>query len=122
MRTVADVPMRDTVPINGVMTGPRSVRWLPHAPATLLWVEALDKGDLRNAVPHRDRIVTLAAPFAGDPSEVGENRISLRRRELDGKGVDSPDRERSRIAHDTDLGAERELERAAKALGPPPAG
>ena len=39
-------------------------------PATLLWVEALDKGDLRNAVPHRDRIVTLAAPFAGDPAEV----------------------------------------------------
>ena len=72
MRTVADVPMRDTVPINGVITGPRSVRWLPHAPATLLWVEALDKGDLRNAVPHRDRMVTLAAPFAGDPSEVAK--------------------------------------------------
>ena len=72
VRTVADVPMRDTVPINGVITGPRSVRWLPHAPATLLWVEALDKGDLRNAVPHRDRMVTLAAPFAGDPSEVAK--------------------------------------------------
>ena len=41
-------------------------------PATLLWVEALDKGDLRNAVPHRDRMVTLAAPFAGDPSEVAK--------------------------------------------------
>ena len=72
VRTVADVPMRDTVPINGVITGPRSVRWLPHAPATLLWVEALDKGDLRNAVPHRDRMVTLAAPFAGDPGEVAK--------------------------------------------------
>jgi dipeptidyl aminopeptidase/acylaminoacyl peptidase len=72
VQAVADVPMRDTVPINGVMTGPRSVRWLPHAPATLLWVEALDKGDLRNAVPHRDRIVTLPAPFAGDPAEVAK--------------------------------------------------
>ena len=72
VRAVADMPMRDTVPINGVMTGPRSVRWLPQAPATLLWVEALDKGDLRNAVPYRDRIVTLAAPFVGEPTDAAK--------------------------------------------------
>jgi dipeptidyl aminopeptidase/acylaminoacyl peptidase len=69
VRTVADVPMGDTIPINGVMTGPRSYRWNPREPATLLWVEALDKGDIRNEVPHRDRIVTLAAPFTGEPAE-----------------------------------------------------
>lgn len=69
VRTVADVPMGDTIPINGVITGPRSYRWLPREPATLLWVEALDKGDIRNDVPHRDRIVTLAAPFTGEPTE-----------------------------------------------------
>jgi dipeptidyl aminopeptidase/acylaminoacyl peptidase len=72
VRSIADLPMMDTVPINGVPTGPRSIRWIPQAPATLLWVEALDKGDLRNAVPHRDRIVTLAAPFAGEPLEVAK--------------------------------------------------
>jgi dipeptidyl aminopeptidase/acylaminoacyl peptidase len=69
VRTVADVPMGDTVPINGVMTGPRAYSWLPNEPATLLWVEALDGGDIRNRVPHRDRILTLAAPFTGEPVE-----------------------------------------------------
>jgi dipeptidyl aminopeptidase/acylaminoacyl peptidase len=69
VRTVADVPMGDAIPINGVMTGPRSYRWVPVEPATLLWVEALDKGDIRNEVPHRDRILTLAAPFAGEAME-----------------------------------------------------
>jgi dipeptidyl aminopeptidase/acylaminoacyl peptidase len=70
VRTIADVPMRDAVPINGVLTGPRSYRWAPLEPATLVWVEALDGGDLRNDVPHRDRVLTLAAPFAAAPMEV----------------------------------------------------
>ena len=72
LRTVADVPMSDTVPINGVITGARSYQWIPSEPATLLWVEALDKGDLRNAVPHRDRLLTLKAPFSGEPTEVAK--------------------------------------------------
>ena len=67
---VASQPLEDKVPINGVATGPRSVQWRPSAPATLLWVEALDGGDLKNHVPNRDRIVSLAAPFTGDPREV----------------------------------------------------
>jgi dipeptidyl aminopeptidase/acylaminoacyl peptidase len=72
VRTVADVPMGDVVPILGVHTGPRSYRWHPIEPATLIWVEALDKGDLKNNVPHRDRVLALKAPFAGEPSEVAK--------------------------------------------------
>jgi dipeptidyl aminopeptidase/acylaminoacyl peptidase len=74
VRTIADVPMRDRVPINGVITGPRSHRWAPLDPATLVWVEALDGGDLRTTVPHRDRVVALAAPFAGEPVEVAKTQ------------------------------------------------
>jgi dipeptidyl aminopeptidase/acylaminoacyl peptidase len=74
IRAVADVPMGDTVPINGVMTGPRAYRWVPTEPATIMWVEALDKGDIKNDVPSRDRIVTLKAPFAGDPAEVAKTQ------------------------------------------------
>ena len=70
VRTVADVPMADTVPINGVITGPRAQRWAPLDPASLLWVEALDKGDIKNKVPHRDKIMTLTAPFTSEPVEV----------------------------------------------------
>lgn len=74
VRSIADVPMRDSVPINGVVTGPRSYRWVPHLPATLLWVEALDTGDLRNSVPNRDRLVTLPAPFTAEPAEVARTQ------------------------------------------------
>jgi dipeptidyl aminopeptidase/acylaminoacyl peptidase len=67
---VASLPLEDRVPINGVMTGPRSIQWRPNDPATLLWVEALDKGDLKNKVPNRDRLLALKAPFTGEPREV----------------------------------------------------
>ena len=72
VRAIADVPMGDVVPINGVMTGPRAYRWHPLEPATLIWVEALDKGDIKNKVPNRDRVVTLSAPFSGEPTEVAK--------------------------------------------------
>ena len=74
LRVIADVPMGDVVPINGVMTGPRSYRWHPLEPATLVWVEALDKGDIKNTVPNRDRLLVLKAPFAGEPSEVAKTQ------------------------------------------------
>lgn len=70
VKTVADLPSTETVPMLGVPTGPRSYGWVPAEPATLVWVEALDEGDLRNEVPHRDRIVTLKAPFTGEPAEM----------------------------------------------------
>ena len=39
IRTLADVPMGDTVPTNGVFAGPRSFTWHPTNPATLFWTE-----------------------------------------------------------------------------------
>src|SRR5688500_1465113 len=63
VRAIADVPMGDTIPMNGVINAPRSHQWVPVEPATLVWVEALDKGDLDNDVPHRDRFLSFAAPF-----------------------------------------------------------
>lgn len=64
---VADVPLADNIPIEGVQTGRRSVRWRANEPATLVWAEALDDGDPRKAVPHRDELFALAAPFDGAP-------------------------------------------------------
>jgi dipeptidyl aminopeptidase/acylaminoacyl peptidase len=57
-------------PIGGVATGPRNIVWQPTDPATLFWVEALDKGDPKIKVPQRDRLVKLGAPFSGDPAEI----------------------------------------------------
>jgi len=70
LHKVASLPLEDKVPTNGVMTGPRNISWRPSEPATLIWVEALDGGDLRNSAPFRDRIVALKAPFTGEPREI----------------------------------------------------
>jgi dipeptidyl aminopeptidase/acylaminoacyl peptidase len=67
---VASLPLADQVPIDGVITGPRSVRWRPDEPATLVWVRALDDGDPKKKAPYRDRILMLKAPFTGQPAEL----------------------------------------------------
>jgi dipeptidyl aminopeptidase/acylaminoacyl peptidase len=72
LHKLASLPLEDRVPINGVMTGPRSIQWRPNDPATLLWVDALDKGDLKNKVPNRDRLLSLKAPFTGEPGEIAK--------------------------------------------------
>lgn len=59
--SIAELPLQDKVPIEGVPTGPRSIRWIPTDPHRLLWVEALDGGDPKTKVPHRDEIITWQA-------------------------------------------------------------
>ncbi len=67
---LASTPLQDQVPIGGVPTGPRSHSWRPTEPATLVWVEALDEGDPKKKVAHRDRVLMLKAPFTGAPVEL----------------------------------------------------
>ncbi len=69
VRKIGEQPLGESVPIGGVTTGPRSYRWHAVDPATVVWVEALDEGNSGKKVPNRDRILTLKAPFAGDPAE-----------------------------------------------------
>jgi len=71
-RKIADVPSREGVSLTGVQTGPRGYRWRADQPATVLWVEALDGGDLKNKVPFRDKVVSSAAPFKDAPAEVAK--------------------------------------------------
>jgi dipeptidyl aminopeptidase/acylaminoacyl peptidase len=70
VRRIADLPVADTVPTNGVLPGPREYTWHATAPATLVWAEALDGGDPKKPAAQRDRLLALAAPFAGEPSEL----------------------------------------------------
>ena len=69
VRSIADLPSNETVPMLGVPVGPRDYTWNPAEPATLVWTEALDGGDLRTAAPQRDRLCVLQAPFTAAPSE-----------------------------------------------------
>jgi dipeptidyl aminopeptidase/acylaminoacyl peptidase len=85
---VADLPLAEHVPIEGVLTGPRMYHWNPVKPATLVWAEALDDGNPRKKVPFRDRLVTLAAPFQGEPKEF--MKIEQRMMGRFGRGGGSP--------------------------------
>ncbi|HBS62023.1 MULTISPECIES: prolyl oligopeptidase family serine peptidase [Stenotrophomonas] len=67
---VASLPLADRVPVHGVPEGPRDFDWRSTDPATLVYAEALDKGDWKVSVPHRDRVLMLKAPFTGTPVEI----------------------------------------------------
>jgi dipeptidyl aminopeptidase/acylaminoacyl peptidase len=78
VRTMAELPLAENVPLNGVLTGPRQYRWHGTAPATLVWAEALDGGDPKADVPYRDRVVGLPAPFSGAPAELVKTQYRFR--------------------------------------------
>jgi dipeptidyl aminopeptidase/acylaminoacyl peptidase len=67
---VASLPLEERVPIGGVPTGPRDYHWIPTQPASLYWVEAMDGGNPKETVPHRDRI--LIAKVGGSGTEPQE--------------------------------------------------
>jgi dipeptidyl aminopeptidase/acylaminoacyl peptidase len=79
VKQFADLPLRDNVStaFDAVAPGPRSVNWRADAPATLVWVEALDGGDPRKAAEKRDRLFALSAPFTAQPTPMldAESRI-----------------------------------------------
>ena len=70
VKKLADRPSREGTTLTGVEAGPRGFQWRADQPATVLWVEALDGGDNRLKVPFRDKVVSLAAPFSGQPTEI----------------------------------------------------
>ena len=73
--SIARLGLADAVPIGGVPTGPRSYTWNPTEPHTLVWAEAQDGGDPRRTVPHRDRVLSLSAPFGGAPTELARTEF-----------------------------------------------
>lgn len=68
--TIASLPLADRVPVHGVPTGAREFGWRATDPATLVWAEALDKGDWNVEVPARDKVMAWKAPFTGKPAEI----------------------------------------------------
>ncbi|GLQ22048.1 S9 family peptidase [Algimonas porphyrae] len=75
---VAEQPLADSLPVQGVVTGPRNIGWHPTAPSTLMWAEALDGGDPRTETDQRDALMALPAPFSGEAERlhVFEDRFS----------------------------------------------
>ena len=76
--SIARQPLADSLPVQGVVTGPRNITWHPTEDNLLLWAEALDGGDPRTKTKQRDKMMSLAAPFTGNANEVAvfEDRFS----------------------------------------------
>ena len=62
--------LQDEVPIGGTYIGPRDFEWQSLKDAVLIWVEALDEGNPKNKVPHRDKVMRFVAPFKEEPQEI----------------------------------------------------
>lgn len=69
---LANLPLAENVPtaFGSVPEGVRSANWRADQPATLYWVEARDGGDAMRAVPVRDEVFMLAAPFTAAPTSI----------------------------------------------------
>ncbi|MBP2831966.1 S9 family peptidase [Aquimarina sp. U1-2] len=69
VKTIHKSPLVEVLP-KGFMatrTGKRSITWRLDKPSTLVWVEALDKGDPEVKVDYRDEVFQLDAPFTETP-------------------------------------------------------
>ena len=71
-RKIADRPTREGTTLTGVEPGPRGYHWRADQPATIIWTEALDGGDLKNNVPFRDKVIAMSAPFTEQPTELAK--------------------------------------------------
>jgi len=69
LQKVLQMPVAETVPPEGERIGPRDVRWQLDHPARLLYWEALDDGDPRKKVAHRDRLMSWDWPFTAKAEE-----------------------------------------------------
>jgi dipeptidyl aminopeptidase/acylaminoacyl peptidase len=68
--TVNEVPLDEVRPKGFMSTrmGKRNMTWRGDKPSTLVWTEALDKGDPEVEVEYRDAVYELYAPFDGTPT------------------------------------------------------
>jgi len=80
IKTVNQIPLSEILPkgFMAVREGKRSMAWRSDKPATLYYVEALDKGDPANKVDFRDELFLWDAPFKNEPYSIFKtiNRFS----------------------------------------------
>ena len=72
--TLVNRPLADDLPVDfdAAVKGPREAGWRSDAPATLVWVEALDGGNPRAKIPFHDKVMMKAAPFDAPAVELAQ--------------------------------------------------
>jgi dipeptidyl aminopeptidase/acylaminoacyl peptidase len=81
-KVLLDRPAVDNLPISrdAVEAGPRDYQWRSDAPATIVWVEAANKGlPMPKDAKVADTIYTLPAPFEGKPNVLYEAPMRVSR-------------------------------------------
>lgn len=73
---IANLPVADEVPRQGVPTGPRNPEWQQNRPSTVVWAEALDGGDPTLEAEFRDRVMRWHIP-SGDAEQAFEVKHRL---------------------------------------------
>ena len=61
---IADIPMAENIPIEGVRTEPRMIHWMSSRDATICYTTALDGGDPNEEAEFRDQVWMIEAPHA----------------------------------------------------------
>ena len=84
--TVAKLPLAERVPIGGVIAGARQVRWHPAEPGSLVWVQALDGGNPKEKVPHRDQLMYYRPATRMVPVPLTQTEHRLTALQFFGKG------------------------------------
>ena len=76
IKTIVDVPLIEDLPkgFMAVREGRRSVQWRSDTPSSIVFVEALDGGDPKKEVEHRDQLSQLDAPFSGEAKVIFKSR------------------------------------------------
>ncbi len=72
VKVLAELPSAEGRPLglDNVQNVARAFDWRNDMPATVIWVEALDSGLVKNKVPYRDVVFSLDAPFLGKAKEL----------------------------------------------------
>ncbi|MBS1737798.1 MAG: S9 family peptidase [Bacteroidetes bacterium] len=74
IKVVNETPLTEIMPkgFSAVPAGKRNVAWRSDKPASLYYVEALDKGDPANKVNFRDEVFVWDAPFEKAPASIAK--------------------------------------------------
>ncbi len=65
---IADIPVAENIPIEGVRTEPRLIHWMSSRPASVCYTTALDGGDPNQAADYRDQVWVTQTPFSSAPT------------------------------------------------------
>lgn len=112
---LASIPLAETIPLLGVVSGPRGHRWFGIEGSRVMYIEALDEGDPRVRAEYRDQVMVLEYPFDGEPITWMKTKYRFRAVQW-GDGIalldefDRPmSRQRTWLLSSVDLSAEPKL-------------